>query len=593
MLSGATGTVGGASVTSVTVNCSTDQHVVSGTVNGLAGAGLTLALNGGTPLPVGANGGFSFSGAVASGQTYAVTVATQPQTPWQTCTVANGSGTIGSTDVANVAVTCVTNSYKIGGNVSGLVGAGLVLRNNGGDDLPVNTDGSFQFAASLASGAGYAVTVASQPQTPWQTCIVMNGTGAVSGGNITNVAIACTVDHQPVAGMITGLSGTVVLQNNGGDNLVLTSNGSFAFPTTLASGATYAVTVQTQPTSPYQICAVTLGTGTVTNAAITDVMVTCLTNKYTVGGTVLGLTGSNMVLQNNGGDDLVLGPTGSFVFPTAIDSGTNFAVTIKTQPSGPTQTCSVGGATGNVVNADVSTVTINCNTNSYLVGGTVTGLIGSGLELQNNGAGDISLAGSGTFTFGAPVLSGAAYAVTVKTQPTNPWQTCTPTGGAGTVTNANVSVPIACVSNPYAIKVAVTGLAGSGLVMQNLAGDNLAIPAHRHAHVRDADQERPHLRRDGALAARRTVADLRGHVVAFRRGRGRSGHAQRQLRHQHLPRQRHRHGPQRHGPRAAQQRRRQKASAPARHTPRWTGSPSCTATPGRATSSRPTAASSR
>jgi hypothetical protein len=476
MLSGATGSVGGANVTSVTVNCSTDQHVVSGAVTGLAGAGLALSLNGGTPLAVGADGGFSFSAAVASGEPYAVTVTTQPQTPWQTCTVANGSGTIGSTDVANVAVTCVTNSYKIGGSVTGLAGTGLVLRDNGGGDLAINTDGTFQFAASLASGAGYAVTVATQPQTPWQTCIVVNGTGAVSGGDITSVAVTCNVDRHPVAGIMTGLSGTVVLQNNGGDNLVLTSNGSFAFPTTLPSGGTYAITVQTQPTNPYQTCAVTMGTGTVTNAAITDIRITCVTNKYTIGGTVIGLVGGNMVLQNNAGDDLVLGPTGSFVFPTAINSGTSFAVTIKTQPSAPTQTCSVGGGTGTVGNANVGTVTINCSTNAYLVGGTVSGLFGGGLILQNNAGGDISLAGSGTFTFASPVLSGAGYAVTVKTQPTNPWQTCTPTGGSGTVTNANVSVPIACVSNPYAIKAVVTGLMGSGLVLQNNAGDNLSIP---------------------------------------------------------------------------------------------------------------------
>ena len=195
------------------------------------------------------------------------------QTPWQTCTVANGSGTIGSTDVANVAVTCVTNSYKIGGNVTGLVGAGLVLRNNGGDDLPINTDGSFQFAAGLASGAGYAVTVA-EPAADALADLHRHRTARAPSPaetSPTSPSRAPSTTNRS-AGIITGLSGTVVLQNNGGDNLVLTANGSFAFPTTLASGATYAVTVQTQPTSPYQICAVTMGTGTVTNAAITDVI---------------------------------------------------------------------------------------------------------------------------------------------------------------------------------------------------------------------------------------------------------------------------------------------------------------------------------
>jgi len=125
----------------------------------------------------------------------------------------------------------------------------MVLRNNAGDDLPVNSDGTFQFATKLASGAGYAVTVAAQPHTPSQTCVVVDGTGGVAGGDVGSVAVTCTVNHYAVGGTVTGLAGTVVLRNNGGDNLVLNANGGFAFNTTLASGDSYAVTVQTQPTS--------------------------------------------------------------------------------------------------------------------------------------------------------------------------------------------------------------------------------------------------------------------------------------------------------------------------------------------------------
>jgi hypothetical protein len=478
-LSGASGTVGSADVTSVIVNCSTDQHVVGGTVSGLGGSGLHLALNGGTPFAVGANGSFAFPMTLPSGDSYAVTIAEQPSTPWQTCTVTNGSGTIGGTDVADVAVACTTNSYTIGGHVTGLAGSGLVLRNNNGDDLPISTDGTFTFATKVASGGGYAVAVAAQPTSPWQTCTVAAGSGGVAGADVSSVMVTCTTNTYPVGGTITGLAGTVVLSNGAGENVVLTANGHFAFPTALASGTAYAVAVDTQPTSPYQTCAVSTGSGTIMNAAVTDVTVTCLTNKYTVGGTIIGLVGSNLVLENNAGDDLVLGPTGSFTFPTALDSGSGYAVTIKTQPSGPTQTCSVGGGTGTVVNANVTTVTINCSTNSYLIGGTITGLVGSGLVLQNNGGGDIAPAGSGTFTFSTPVQSGAGYNVTVKSQPTGPWQTCTAAANAmGTVTNANVSVAISCVSNPYPISVMVTGLSGSGFVLQNNAADNLSVTSN-------------------------------------------------------------------------------------------------------------------
>jgi hypothetical protein len=57
-----------------------------------------------TRLP--GNGSFTFATGVASGSPYAVTIKTQPRNPAQTCTVASGSGTIGTANVTNVAVNC-------------------------------------------------------------------------------------------------------------------------------------------------------------------------------------------------------------------------------------------------------------------------------------------------------------------------------------------------------------------------------------------------------------------------------------------------------------------------------------------------------
>jgi hypothetical protein len=83
-------------------------YKVAGTTSGLAGFGLVLQNNGGDSLPVDNNGTFTFATRVVPGSPYGVTVLTQPTTPAQTCTVQNGSGTVGA-DVTNVAVSCVTN----------------------------------------------------------------------------------------------------------------------------------------------------------------------------------------------------------------------------------------------------------------------------------------------------------------------------------------------------------------------------------------------------------------------------------------------------------------------------------------------------
>jgi len=76
-----------------------------------------------------------------------------------------------------------------------------------------------------------------------------------------------------VGGSVSGLSGTVVLQDNGGDNLSVSANGPFTFGTALASGAAYNVTVLTNPSG--QTCTVNNGTGTMGSANLTSVAVFC------------------------------------------------------------------------------------------------------------------------------------------------------------------------------------------------------------------------------------------------------------------------------------------------------------------------------
>ncbi|MGZ6076230.1 MAG: hypothetical protein ACXWK6_00350, partial [Myxococcaceae bacterium] len=211
--------------------------------------------------------------ALTSGSPYSVTVFSQPT--GQTCTVSNGAGTVGSSNVTNIVLSCITTTipqYTIGGSVTGLSGAGLVLRNNGGDNLPLSANGAFTFSTALASGSAYSVTVFSQPTG--QTCTVSNGAGTVGSANITDVAVNCVTPRFTVGGSVAGLSGAgLVLRNNGGDNLPLSANGPFTFSTALTSGSAYSVTVFSQPTG--QTCTVSNGVGTVGSANITDVAVTC------------------------------------------------------------------------------------------------------------------------------------------------------------------------------------------------------------------------------------------------------------------------------------------------------------------------------
>lgn len=80
-------------------------------------------------------------------------------------------------------------TFTIGGAVSGLSGTGLVLQNNGGDDVAVGANGDFEFANALVNGATYAVTVRAHPSS--QRCTVSNGSGIVAQANVANVAVTC------------------------------------------------------------------------------------------------------------------------------------------------------------------------------------------------------------------------------------------------------------------------------------------------------------------------------------------------------------------------------------------------------------------
>lgn len=257
------------------------------------------------------------------------------------------------------------STFKVGGAVSGLRGAGLTLQNNGGDDLSVSANGAFQFNTAIVDGSAYAVTVKAQPTAPSQTCVVTGGAGSVAGADVTSVQVSCATDAFAVGGTLSGLAGgSVVLQDNGGDNLTVSSDGAFTFPTKVPAGSAYAVTVKTQPTTPPQTCTVSAGTGTIVASAVTTVRVACARTLFKIGGTVTGLR-NTLVLQNNLGDDLTLTASGTFQFATGLQSGAAYAVTVKTRPAG--QVCAVTASAGTVAAADVTTVAIACADVPYFI----------------------------------------------------------------------------------------------------------------------------------------------------------------------------------------------------------------------------------
>jgi hypothetical protein len=118
-VSNGSGKVATADVTNVAVACTAaapPTYTIGGTVTGLTGS-VTLLDNGANSLTLSADGSFTFTTALAAGSAYAVTVSTQPT--GETCTVSNGSGTVGAADVTNVDVACASSGGGGGGGTGG------------------------------------------------------------------------------------------------------------------------------------------------------------------------------------------------------------------------------------------------------------------------------------------------------------------------------------------------------------------------------------------------------------------------------------------------------------------------------------------
>ncbi len=396
----------------------TGPYTIGGTVTGLVSGntGLVLQDNATDNLTIAGNGTFTFKTAIVSGKPFDVSVFTPPSNPPQTCTVANGSGNA-TVNVNTVQITCSTGTVSIGGNIIGLLGKGLVLQDNGGDDLSIPLSGGFTFKTALPIGTAYAVTVSTQPTSPSQTCTVTYGSGTANA-NVGNIQITCSTGTLSIGGTVSGLAtegSGLVLQDNGGDNLIVGANGTFTFPTLIPSGGNYRATILSQPTGPNQTCTVTGGSGT-TTVNVSNIQIICPAIFHTVGGTVVGLVGTTggMVLQDNLGDNLVVNSNGPFTFNTPIADGSTYDVSIlvapNTQPGvGIVRWFFQGTATSNV-----TSVIIDCGHNdwSWFDGGSTA---------NSNGSFTAPPVPSATPTFDTDTPGGRSYPATWTDSNGNLW----------------------------------------------------------------------------------------------------------------------------------------------------------------------------
>jgi 6-phosphogluconolactonase len=222
--------------------------------------------------------------------------------------------------------------------------------------------------------------------------------------------LALSTTTNTVGGTVSGLAGSdLVLQYVSGGKVVGTlttsSNGSFAFSPHLANGATYSVTVASQPVNPAQICTVSNGSGTLDGANISNVIVNCgqttrfafVANKlsnsisaYSVNSTTGALNpiaGSPFVSTGSQPDAVWASPGGNYLYVAngasnnlsifSINTGTGLLTPLSTIATGAAPSAIVVDPSGsylyvaNYSSNDVSAYAINASS------GALTALSGS------------------------------------------------------------------------------------------------------------------------------------------------------------------------------------------------------------------------
>jgi hypothetical protein len=281
--------------------------------------------------------------------------------------------------------------------------------------------------------------------------VVVNGTGSVSAtsatpnsGNTITYSTTSTDCSVTAAGVVTGI-------HAGTNNCVITA--------TQAANATYDVGTATQ--------------------------------TFNIGKANQTLT---LAAQSPASRVFAAGATFA-VNPVATSASPNSGVAIV-YSSLTTGVCTVGGTVVTMVSVGTCTIAAdqagdadyNAATQvsqnvqllgSGTVGGTVSGLAGTGLVLSlNSGAQTLSVSVNGSYSFPSAITAGNPYAVTVQTQPSAPGQTCVVANGNGTMGNSAVTnVTVTCATNTFAVNVDLgIGVSASPSGPQNITqGSTLTL----------------------------------------------------------------------------------------------------------------------
>ena len=143
-------------------------------------------------------GGFGFTISWATNASVVVEAATNLANPvWipvSTNTLTSGTNYFSDPQWTNYPMRFyrAVGAFTVGGTLTGLpAGDTVTLQDNGSDNLTLSTNGTFTFPTALPNGHAYSVTVSGTSGGTEATRTLRNGSGTISGTNVTNIAVQC------------------------------------------------------------------------------------------------------------------------------------------------------------------------------------------------------------------------------------------------------------------------------------------------------------------------------------------------------------------------------------------------------------------
>lgn len=462
------GRVGNANISGVNLTCSAinspEQYSVGGEISGLSGSVLLRNQSTSEHITVTSNGSYAFDTLQASGTFYDVSITENPAN--QTCSFTNpqnASGEVLEQSVLSINIACVDNiqpRYFVGGAVSGLSAEqSISLSLNGGPSLSIDAS-LFSFAEGLLSGDTYSVSIVSRPN--FHTCLLENAQGSITDSDVTDVSVSCSRDAFDVGGEIAGHNGPVsILASIDGEaptqKIIAAGDSAYLFEN-IPDGSSYQLSVIPAEDSGQQ-CQIANAAQTLNGSDVSNADVLCSNlPSYSIGGDVSGLSG-NLVLQNNGTDQINISASGQFTFGAELLEGQRYSVEILSAPASQTCAISSGTESGEVGVADIDTVQVICEDRQFSVSGSISGhsdIVELFVSVGGQVQAPVSLSPQDTnFDFGAFAYN-ASIAVTV-TDPAG--QNCQVENGSTASLIQDLMVTIQCVDiTTHVLTTRVSGL---------------------------------------------------------------------------------------------------------------------------------------